>query len=132
MIAYFVVILGTTCVEGVSLEESGDILCILRWMFPHFGWFVLFTIAVGVPALVLIGHWHYKKNQYGTHAYIEWETNPYLYKLTGHQKIEFQILKEIIDELIRTTNNGEKLNRLKDLEKKVSRLIDGGSTKDAL
>jgi len=128
MIAYFVVILGTQCEAGKSLAEQGDVLCLIRYMFPHFGWFVLFTIVVGVPMLVGIGYWHYTRNQYGTHAYIEWETNPYLYKLTGHQKVMFELMKEVIAEIKeRNVINFEKTRRLTILEDKIESLLKGES-----
>lgn len=130
MIAYFVVILGTTCESGKSLTEDGDILCLIRYLFPHFGLFVLFTVAVGLPALVAIGRWHYTRNQYGTHAYVEWETNPTLYKLVGHDQLTFEIMKELIREIKeRNILNSEKLKRLNSLEEKVDHLLKGGTTK---
>src|SRR3989304_4871098 len=124
MIAYFVVILGTTCESGKSLTEDGDILCLIRYLFPHFGLFVLFTVAVGLPALVAIGRWHYTRNQYGTHAYVEWETNPTLYKLVGHDQLTFELFKELLEEIKeRNKFNPEKLKRLNSLEEKVDHLL---------
>lgn len=98
MIAYFVVILGTECEAGKSLLESGDILCMVRWAFPHFGYFVLFTVAVGVPTLAIVGYFHYQKNQYGTHAHINWRSNPY-------QKITLELFLVFLDHLKRDSSD---------------------------
>lgn len=112
MIAYFVVILGTECAEGVSLQESGDILCLLRWAFPHFGWFVLAAIGIGVPTLSIVGYLHYQKNQYGTHAHVNWRSNPY-------QKVTLSILLELIAEMKKEEINQERLDRFALLENKL-------------
>ncbi len=117
MIAYFVVILGTECEAGKSLLDSGDILCLVRWAFPHFAYFVLFTIGVGVPMLVGIGYYHYKKHQYGTHAYIEWNKNPY-------QKITLQVLLQMIQELKMTNKyDKEKVKRLQVMQDSLEKLL---------
>ncbi len=115
MIAYFVVILGTECQEGVSLSESGDILCMLRYVFPHFGWFVLAAIGIGVPLLSVVGYLHYQKNQYGTHAHVNWRSNPY-------QKLTLDIFLELIGEIkLQNKYDKGKTDRLGSLE---NRLID--------
>lgn len=118
MIAYFIVILGTECVEGRSLLESGDILCIIRWMFPHFGYFVAAAIAVGIPLLSIVGYFHYQKNQYGTHAHVNWRTNPY-------QKVTLNVLLELISEMKKQhLLNSEKTKRLESLEKELKLFLD--------
>ena len=128
MIAYFVVILGTTCEAGKSLEESGHILCMIRWLFPHFGYFVLFTLAVGVPSLIIVGYWHHAKNQLGTHAHVDWKTNPYYFQLIGHNKIIFKILNEILEEMIERKKITEdpKLKELEKLKNDIDSLLKGG------
>src|SRR3990172_3924085 len=117
--------------QGIESEADGDILCLIRYLFPHFGLFVLFTVAVGLPALVAIGRWHYTRNQYGTHAYVEWETNPTLYKLVGHDQLTFELFKELIVEIKeRNILNSEKIKRLNYLEEKIDHLLKGGTTNE--
>lgn len=119
MIAYFVVILGSDCSAGESLNDQGKILCAIRFMFPHFGYFVLFAIGAGVPLLMTVGYIHYKKHQLGTHAFIEWHKNPY-------QKITFELYLEMISELKeRNKFNEGKLKRLNVLEANIRRLMGG-------
>jgi len=133
MIAYFVVILGTTCEAGKSLEESGDILCIIRWIFPNFGYFVLFTLAVGGPLLVVVGYWHHAKNQLGTHAQVDWKSNPYYFQLIGHNKIIFQILNELLEDMIEKRKiksilkEDARLKELENMKKDIDSLLKGGT-----
>ena len=130
MIAYFVVILGTTCDAGKSLTEQGDVLCLIRFAFPHFGYFVLFSIAVGVPTMTVIGWWHYTRHQLGTHAHVEWKSNPYYYQVIGHQKLMFEILKELMKEIQQQNKfDQSKVDRLEKLQKQIDFLLDGGKLK---
>ncbi len=118
MIAYFVVILGTTCDQGKSLTEQGDILCLIRYAFPHFAYFVLFTIGVGVPTLIGIGYWHYSRHQYGTHAHVEWEKNPY-------QRVTLVLFFQLLEELKMTNKyNKDKVERLNNIQQEIKKLLE--------
>jgi len=124
MIAYFVVILGTTCDQGKSLTEQGDILCLVRYAFPHFAYFVAFAIGVGTPMLIGMGYWHYSKHQFGTHAHIEWGKNPY-------QKVTLSILLELIGEVkLQNKYSSKKVERLEVIEDKLKTLLDDKNLDD--
>jgi len=113
MIAYFVVILGTECQSGVSVTESGDILCMIRSIFPHFGYFVVAAIGIGIPVLSIVGYLHYQKNQYGAHAHVNWRSNPY-------QKLTLDIFLELIGEIkLQNKYDKGKTDRLEVLENKL-------------
>lgn len=124
MIAYFVVILGTECESGVSLRESGDILCSIRLIFPNFGYFVGAAVAIGIPLLSFIGYLHYQKNQYGAHAHVNWRSNPY-------QKIILSILLELISEVkLQNKYDKEKTDRLELLQDQLIGFLEDKRLED--
>lgn len=112
MIAYFVVLGSVECVEGKTIEDTGQYICAIRYIFPTFAHFVIGAIVIGTPMLVSVGYLHYKKNQYGTHAHVNWRTNPY-------QKVTLSILLELIDHMKKDMLNPEKLKRFEELENKL-------------
>lgn len=114
MIAYFVVLGSVECIDGLTLEDTGRYICAIRWLFPTFGHFVVGMALIGTPLLITVGYLHYTKNQYGSHAHVNWRTNPY-------QKVTLSVLLELISELKKETNplDEEKHKRLTDLENKL-------------
>src|SRR3990172_4554668 len=115
------------------------------WFYFRMGWSTYFAfifaavntlvvIVIGIPLLVLFGYVHFKKSQaYSSEADIGVESNPYYFKLPpGHQRdvlvplqllLSQMILKIAINEKITT----EEIDKLKDIQKKLDILIQGGS-----
>lgn len=112
MIAYFIVLGSVECQDGQTLESTGKYICAIRWFFPTFGHFVGGAIVIGAPMLITVGYFHYKKNQYGTHAHVNWRTNPY-------QKVTLSALMEIINELKETSVDKERRERIETIENKL-------------
>lgn len=118
MIAYFVVLGSVDCVAGKTVEDSGQYICAIRYVFPTFAHFVIGAVVIGAPLLITVGYFHYQKNQYGTHAHVNWRTNPY-------QKITLSILLELVSEVkLQNKFNDGKVKRLEDLENKLIDLLE--------
>ena len=112
MIAYFVVLGSVECVDGKTVEDSGQYICAIRAnLFPTFAHFVIGAVVIGTPMLVSVGYLHYKKNQYGTHAHVNWRTNPY-------QKVTLRILVELIDHMKK--DSPDKLKTFEEIQDKLN------------
>jgi hypothetical protein len=117
MIAYFVV-------------GDPDKVEWIRYIFPHFIWFALFSIIIGVPMMIGVGYWHFTRQQYKSEMEVTWQNNPYYFKLIGHQRIMFELFIEIIKELKQTNQySKEKTERHDKLIKEIKFLLDGGTLK---
>lgn len=99
----------------------------IRYIFPHFFWFAAFSIAVGVPIMVLVGYLHFTRQQFKSEMDVTWMNNPYYFKLIGHQKIMFQLFLELLKELkITNKNDYGKIQRYNKMIEQIEFLLDGG------
>jgi len=105
----------------------------LKSIFPSFEYYLITFIIIGIPLLVLIGYFHFKKTSgYASEIEITWESNPYWYKIRpGHDTVVlFPFLLLFTKAMIKYSQN-EKLNnenivQMKELQNKMKFLIDGG------
>lgn len=99
----------------------------IRYIFPHFFWFAAFSIAVGVPIMVLVGYLHFTRQQFKSEMDVTWMNNPYYFKLIGHQKIMFELFLELVKDLKQNnTYDKERDDRLTEMIKKIEFLLGGG------
>jgi len=106
----------------------------LRDVFPHFLWFAIIALVIGVPVSCLLGWFHMKGSAlYSSEVDISVEANPYLYKIQpGYWQEAFTPLYL---ELLRGMKamlekqgmlSKEDKERIEDIEKKLATLIKGG------
>ena len=124
MIAYFIVLGSVECQDGQTLESTGRYICAIRFVFPTFAHFVIGAVVIGAPLLITVGYLHYKKNQYGTNAHVNWTTNPY-------QKVTLQLFLELIahmkkDEIL----NIDRTKRLEEMENKIIDFLEDKRLED--
>jgi hypothetical protein len=105
----------------------------LKDVFPEFWIYFVFTTAIGIPLLVLIGYIHFKRiPAYHSEIDIAAESNPYNYKLPpGFWREVFTPYYLIMTKLMVKSLNNEKLTddeikQINDLQKKLDLLINGG------
>jgi len=105
----------------------------LQIIFPTFTQYVIVVIFVGLPILILIGYVHFKRSHaYGSEVYITTETNPFLYRLPPGFTIEvifpfyLEVLKLNLKLINKETLTNEEVENLKELQKKIEHLIQGG------
>jgi len=106
----------------------------LQSVFPHFGFFALVALIVGVPTACLIGWFHMKGSAlWKSEVDITAEANPYLYKMyPGYWQEAFTPLylellsgmKKILEK--EGMLSEEERERIRDLEDKLETLIKGG------
>lgn len=106
----------------------------LQVVFPHFAFFVVISVIVGVPLSVGVGWLHLKRTPaYLSEIDIGVEANPYYYKLApGHQMevfapINLELLRQV-RKIMKSQNllSDEEEKRLAELEGKMETLLRGG------
>lgn len=82
----------------------------LKEIFPSFAYYVVFLIAIGLPILVVIGYFHYKKSgAFKAEADIAVEANPHLYRILTNTEAIFPLYLKMSELLIKLSKN-EKLS----------------------
>ena len=106
---------------------------VLQAIFPTFGHYIIIIVGVGVPLLVLVGYFHYKRSQaYAAEADINIEANPYWYKIPPgwNKEVVFPLYLNMINLMLKMSKNEklttDELEKMSDLQKSLSDLIDGG------
>lgn len=109
----------------------------LKEIFPTFLHYGLSIVIIGVPILVLTGYIHYKKIPgFQSEAEISVEANPYQYKLPPgfwlhvvmpYFRLQSEMLMKISEKKDLTE---DEINKMKELQKKMDHLINGGYVGD--
>ena len=126
--AYFAFIMAAINVLTVTYFLAIENYPVLQAIFPTFGHYIIIVIGTGVPLLVLVGYFHYKRSQaYAAEADINIEANPYWYKIPPgwNKEVVFPLY------LMLKMSKNEKLapdeiEKMSDIQKSLSNLIDGG------
>ena len=105
----------------------------LKDIFPTFVIYAVVLVSIAVPLLIAVGYSHFKKiGAFKSEQEITQESNPYVYKLgPGHAKQVNMPNQLIINKILLkiATNEkitGEEINQMKELQKKMEHLIQGG------
>ena len=106
---------------------------VLQAIFPTFGHYIIIVIGTGVPLLVLVGYFHYKRSQaYAAEADINIEANPYWYKIPPgwNKEVVFPLYLNMINLMLKMSKNEklapDEIEKMSDIQKSLSNLIDGG------
>ena len=106
---------------------------VLQAIFPTFGHYIAIVVGTGVPLLVLVGYFHYKRSQaYAAEADINIEANPYWYKIPPgwNKEVVFPLYLNMINLMLKMSKNEklapDEIQKMSDLQKSLSNLIDGG------
>ena len=80
--AYFAFIMAAINVLTVTYFLAIENYPSLQAIFPTFAHYIIIVVGIGVPLLVLVGYFHYKRSQaFAAEADINIEANPYWYKI---------------------------------------------------
>jgi hypothetical protein len=106
---------------------------VLQAIFPTFGHYITIVVSIGVPLLVLVGYFHYKRSQaYAAEADINIEANPYWYKIPPgwNKEVVFPLYLNMINLMLKMSKNEkltpDEIEKMSNLQKSLSNLIDGG------
>ena len=105
----------------------------LQVIFPTFVHYIITAVCIGVPSLVLVGYVHYKRSAaFAAEADINVEANPYWYKAPPgwNKEVVFPLYLNILNLMIKMSKNekltSEEIEKISDIQKSLSTLIDGG------
>ena len=130
---YFAFVLAAINTLTVTYYLAIEKAPLLKEIFPSFVFYMIFTISIGIPLLVVIGYIHYKKSpSYTSEADVTVESYPYYYKLTpGFDKEVIFPLYMMMTKMMKKMSSGEKftddeLKEIDELQKKIDLLLNGG------
>jgi len=106
---------------------------VLQAIFPTFGHYITIVVSIGIPLLVLVGYFHYKRSQaYAAEADINIEANPYWYKIPPgwNKEVVFPLYLNMINLMLKMSKNEkltpDEIEKMSNIQKSLSNLIDGG------
>ena len=106
---------------------------VLQSIFPTFAHYIIITVGIGVPLLISIGYFHFKRSQaYAAEADINIEANPYWYKIPPgwNREVVFPLYLNMINLMLKMSQNEKlttnEIEKMSDIQKSLSNLIDGG------
>ena len=131
--AYFAFIMAMINVLTVTYFLAIDNYPSLQAIFPTFAHYIIIVVSIGVPLLVLVGYFHYKRSQaFTAEADINMEANPYYYKSPPgwNKEVVFPLYLNMITLMIKMSKNeklaDDEMKKLSDIQKSLSTLINGG------
>ena len=131
--AYFAFIMAGINVLTVTYFLAIENYPVLQSVFPTFAHYIIITVGIGVPLLILIGYFHFKRSQaYAAEADIFYETNPYWYKIPPgwNKEVVFPLYLNMINLMLKMSKNEkltpDEIEKMSNLQKSLSNLIDGG------
>ena len=134
---YFVFILAAINTLTVTYFLAIENYPALKSVFPSFEQYVVITMCVGIPLLIVIGYAHYKKTiAYKSEMDVLVESNPYLSRNTVNADLSLKLNLKLISLLLKMST-GEKIekNELDEIEKlyrDISKLVGERSFKNNL
>ena len=131
--AYFAFIMAAINVLTVTYFLAIEDYPSLQVIFPTFVHYIITAVCIGVPLLVFVGYVHYKRSAaFAAEADINIESNPYWYKAPPgwNKEVVFPFYLNMINLMIKMSKNekltSEEIEKLSDIQKSLSTLIDGG------
>jgi|TARA_B100000378_G_scaffold258922_1_gene238538 hypothetical protein len=134
---YFVFVLAAINTLTVTYFLAIENYPALKSVFPSFEQYVVITMCVGIPLLIVIGYAHYKKTiAYKSEMDVLVESNPYLSRNTVNADLSLKLNLKLISLLLKMST-GEKIekNELDEIEKlyrDISKLVGERSFKNNL
>ena len=134
---YFVFILAAINTLTVTYFLAIDNYPLLKAVFPTFEQYAVITVCIGIPLLITVGYFHYKKTlAYKSEMDIYVESNPYLSRNTVNADLSLKLNLKLISLLLKMST-GEKIdkNEIDEIEKFhrfILKLVDERNFKNNL
>jgi len=121
----FAAINTLTVTYYLAVEKYPD----LKNVFPTFIDYIVITVSIGIPLLVLIGYTHYKKSSaFKAEADINIETNPHLRRILINTELLLPAYLQLTELLIKLAKNEKltdsQIEEISKLQKELSDHID--------
>ena len=116
---YFVFILAAINTLTVTYFLAIDNYPILKAVFPTFEQYAVIMVSVGIPLLIVVGYFHFKKTlAYKSEMDIYVESNPYLSRNTVNADLSLKLNLKLISLLLKmSTNEKIEKNEIDEIEK---------------
>ena len=108
---YFVFILAAINTLTVTYFLAIDNYPLLKAVFPTFEQYSLITVSVGIPLLIVVGYFHFKKTfAYKSELDVFAESNPYLSRNTVNADLSLKLNLKLISLLLKMST-GKKVDK---------------------
>ena len=125
---YFVFILAAINTLTVTYFLAIDNYPALKNIFPTFEHYVVITVCLGIPMLIMFGYAHYKKTKaYKSEIDVLIESNPYLRRNTVNAEISIRLNMKLLSLLLKLSKK-EQLDKteyeeIQDMQKTISNFM---------
>ena len=103
---YFVFLLAAINTLTVTYFLAIDNYPSLKAVFPSFEQYVVLTICIGIPLLVVVGYAHYKKSMaYKSEMDVLVESNPFLRRNTVNTDVNIRFNLKLVDLILKLSKN---------------------------
>jgi len=108
---YFVFILAAINTLTVTYFLAVNNYPILKAVFPTFEQYAVVMISIGIPLLIVVGYFHFKKTvAYKSEMDIMIESNPYITRNTVNADLSLKLNLKLIS-LLLNMSTGEKIDK---------------------
>ena len=126
---YFVFFLGATNTLTVTYFLAIDNYPVLKTVFPTFELYIMTTIFILVPSLILVGYSHYKKTKaFTSELDVLIESNPFLRRNTVNSEILLRFNVNLTSMLLKIsqkeTIDKKELEEIKKMQKDMIDLFE--------
>ena len=133
---YFVFFLAAINTLTVTYFLAIDNYPSLKAVFPSFEQYVVLTICIGIPLLVVVGYAHYKKSMaFRSEMDVLVESNPFLRRNTVNTDVNIRFNLKLVDLILKLSKNTiseKEFNDIKKFHKEIFELIKNRSLNDNL
>ena len=125
---YFVFFLGAVNTLTITYFLAIDNYPALKNIFPTFEQYVVITMFVGIPMLIMFGYAHYKKTKaYKSEIDVLIESNPYLRRNTVNAEMCIRLNMKLLSLLLKLSKK-EQLDKteyeeIQDMQKTISNFM---------
>ena len=125
---YFVFLLGAVNTLTITYFLAIDNYPVLKNIFPTFEQYVVITMFVGIPMLIMFGYAHYKKTKaYKSEIDVLIESNPYLRRNTVNAEISIRLNMKLLSLLLKLSKKEQldktEIEELEKLQKEILNII---------
>jgi hypothetical protein len=125
---YFAFIFAAVNTLTVTYFLAIDNYPILQQIFPTFIHYIVITISIGIPFLILIGYIHFKKSKaYKAEADISFESHPHLKRIYQNTEFNLKMQQELFDFVLKMNKENlsdEEISKIEKTKKIIQEHID--------
>ena len=126
---YFVFILAAINTLTVTYFLAVDNYPLLKAFFPTFEQYAVITVSIGIPLLIVVGYFHFKKTvAYKSEVDVLLESNPYITRNTVNADLNLKLNLKLISLLLKMSTSEKidknEIDEIKKLQGVVLKLIN--------